>query len=101
MLYSWSSEDKKITLLKSLLGSIVEGDEKFVPIVKPIISDVHALSQGSKSYYNIDRNNYRLIMSLYTKNKEFFRNINPEELTIDDYQDILDIISNRPNLVNA
>jgi hypothetical protein len=94
MLYSRTLEDSKFNYFKSFLSHIVvDGDEDYESLVKPIIADAHDLSVGTKDYYSINRNGFPIISFLVKKAKPFFAKIDPDSISKDDYERILEMVS--------
>ena len=88
MLHSRTPEDRKISFFISLLRHLIEGNEEYAHFVNPVIADVRALSIGEKSYFTVDRDNYPIIVYLFDKDKEYFANLDLDNVTLGNYQDI-------------
>lgn len=88
MLYSRTSEERKIDFFVSLLRHVINGDQAYVQLVNPIIADIHALSIGQKNYFTVDRDAYPVIVFLAHQNKNYFAGLDPDNLTLDNYQTI-------------
>ncbi|WP_291914874.1 hypothetical protein [Chitinophaga sp. CB10] len=93
MFYSHSLEDNKFDFFVSFLIYIVKGDLSYVNLVTPIIKDAHELANGQKDFYSIDRNNFPIIVHLVETEREYFRALNADHLTTDQYQHILNLVS--------
>lgn len=102
MLYSRTLEDSKFNYFKSFLNHIViDGDTSYEDLVKPIITDAHYLSVGTKNYYTIDRNGFPIISLLVKKNKAFFQKIDPAKISKIEYEKILELVSEQREVADA
>jgi hypothetical protein len=77
-----------------MLKFAVSGKEIYTPIIKEVLYDAHLLSLGNKNYYNIDRDDYHVIIYLVKKDKPFFEKLNIETLKNEDYEHVLSTIFN-------
>jgi hypothetical protein len=94
MIFSHSPENEKFFLFSIFLQNLIEGDENYEDIVKPIISDAHKLVLHKKNYYDIDRENYSIILYLSKNYKDVFEKIDPDNINSDQYKQILGFIDN-------
>lgn len=100
MYYSISLNDKKFAFFINYLNNIIEGDTQYEDIIKPIISDAHALAIGTKDYYSIDRYGFPLIVFLVEKEKEYFKTIDLENINSEDYKHILSVANQVNSEIN-
>lgn len=101
MLYSRTSEDRKIDFFVSQLRHLLNGESAYAQFVDPVIADIHALSVGEKNYFTIDRDSYPVIVYLAHNEKDYFANLDPENLTLDNYRAISQMLQQQRNLVFA
>jgi hypothetical protein len=102
MLYSRSLEDSKFNYFKSFLHHIlIDDDASYEDLVRPIIIDAHDLSIGVKNYYTIDRNGFPIISLLVKKNRSFFEKINPSKISREEYEKILELVSEQREIANV
>jgi hypothetical protein len=96
MYHSVNLEESKINLFSFLLKGIIDGNEKYKNIVDPIINDAYGLAKGQKNFFNIDRENYSLIVFLGNKNKGKVEEIkNPSSLDNAEYSMIFSLLKQK------
>ncbi|NSL89331.1 hypothetical protein ECE50_020990 [Chitinophaga sp. Mgbs1] len=95
MFYAHSLEDNKFDFFISFLGHVLKGDENYKSLVQPIIEEAHALANGSKNFYTIDRDGFPIIVYLVEKEHEFFKTLNPAALSLSQYDHIYNLVNNR------
>lgn len=67
MFYAQNTEDDKFSFFISFLQHIVDGDERFKIYVDSIIDEALAYAKKQKNLYDIDRDNFHLIIYLARK----------------------------------
>jgi len=93
MYYSHSAIDDQFNFFISFLTHAINGEKKYEAIVSPIIQDAHGLAIGEKNVYNIDRNNYQIIIYLIDNDFDFLKSVNIKDITKEDYKHVLDILT--------
>jgi chloramphenicol O-acetyltransferase len=91
-------EDRQLSFFQSLLWHVVNGQQGYKEFVNPIIEDIQSLVNGTKDYFNIDRDNYHIIVSLAESEPDFFRQINLANITIADYQHINELLAEQQQM---
>lgn len=95
MYYSHSLEDNKFDFFVSFLGYILKGDNRYKALVQPILKDAQDLANGNKDFYTIDRDTFPIVVYLVEKERDYFRGLNLETLSIDNYNHILQLVNER------
>ena len=95
MYHSHSYQDAAFDLFVTFLINAKEGDQKYIAMVQPVIGEAHELAVGLKNYYNIDRDNYSIILYLVESDMDYFKNLNAQQLKEDDYEHILTIANSQ------
>ncbi len=98
MYYSHSLEERKLDFFITFLGHLIGGNSEYKNLVYPIIRDSHELATGGKNVYTIDRNSYPVIVHLVNRDSNFFKEINPDELSSEDYTKIFSLASQQRDL---
>lgn len=84
MFYAQNTEDDKFSFFISFLQHIVDGDERFKPYVDSVIDEALAYAAKQKNLYDIDRDNFYLIIHLADK-----PDLSNKIETTEDYERIL------------
>lgn len=95
MYHSHSYQNEVFDYFVTFLKNAIAGNESYAALVQPIISDAHLLAAGQKDYYAINRDGYSIITYLAETDKDYFENLNPENLSVDDYNRILQIANSQ------
>lgn len=98
MLYSQTLEDRQFTFFRSMLRHVLDGEANYKQFVDPVISDAKGLLNGSKSLYNINRDNYYIIVFLSEQGKDFFNKIDMSDIQMSDYVYIEGMITQQRQL---
>lgn len=88
MLYSQTIEDRQISFFRSMLWHVLNGEQDYKNFVDPVVKDVIALVREQKNYFTVDRDAYHTIVFLAQKDPEFFRTLDIQQLTEEDYEHI-------------
>src|SRR5438552_13479212 len=99
MLHSNSTQEKAFDYYASFLRNILGGDEKYKPLMIPVLSDAKSLAKKEKDYFTINRNGFEVIVFLAKKDPLFFTNLNIDNLSSGDYKHILDLITAQRDLI--
>jgi hypothetical protein len=101
MLRSHSNQEQTFEYYASFLRNILGGEEKYKDLIEPIIVDAKSLVKEEKDYFTISRNGFEVIVFLAKKDPQFFSGLNPNNLSKQDYQHILDLITAQRDLIVA
>ena len=101
MLHSRSIQNQKLSFFANMLEFVLNGSEQYEPLLLSVINDAHELSNGTKNYYTIDRDEYPVIVHLVKTDKEYFKNLDISNLKLDNYQHILGSLKNSSPLIPA
>lgn len=93
MIHSRSIQSQKINLFASLLEFVIDGRQQYESLVLPVINDAYELSNGLKTYYTIDRNEFPVIVHLVKRDREYFKNLDMSNLKQDNYIHINSLLS--------
>lgn len=97
MLHSKSIDEVKVNFFLSLLSHKLAGNGIYEDdYLLKIISETHDLACGSKTFYSIDRDNYPIVTTLYSRDKEFFKQIDPSKVSTTDFRKIHQLLTNQP-----
>jgi hypothetical protein len=89
MYHSHSYQDETFDFFVTFLKNAIQGDASYKQLVHPVITDAHLLATGEKDYYTINRDNYSVITFLVEADTPYFRQLDTNHLTNDDYTQIL------------
>lgn len=97
MFYSKSIDEIKVNfflnlLLDKMAGNALQEDN----YIQAVLADTKALATGDKSFYTIDRDNYPIIAALHDHDPNYFRDLDIEHLTNEDYRKIHKLLLNQP-----
>lgn len=84
-----------------MLWHVLNGEINYKQFIDSVVRDAHDLSNGTKNLYNIDRENYYIIIHLVNNDESFFRNINVNNISVSDYNRIDEIMSTQRHLAFA
>ena len=97
MFYSKSIDEIKISFFLSLLAHKIAGDTiKEDAYIDSIVSDVRSLARGEKSFYEVDRDGYPIVITLYDLDKDYFRDLDIHALSRADFERMHKILLNQP-----
>lgn len=99
MFHSHSHNEEVFGIFTAFLQNAIEGKDAYKSIVNPIIQDAHSLAIGEKDFYKINRSNFPVIVYLVEKEHEYFRIIQPNNITKDNYTHILDLVTQQRDLL--
>ncbi len=85
-------EDMAQIFLCSFIGHIINGNEKYLPFVMPIVSEAIKYKRGELSHYTIDRKIFHEVCLLNDICGNFLLVIDPENIEISDWNSILTLI---------
>ena len=88
MLYSQTIEDRQISFFRSMLWHVLNGEKEYKSFSDPVVQDVTALVLGHKNYFTVDRDAYYTIVFLAQKDPEFFKTLDIQQLTEENYEHI-------------
>jgi hypothetical protein len=89
MYHSHSYKDESINFFVTFLQNALQGNQSYQQLVLPVIRDAHFLALGEKDYYTINRDNYSIITFLVEADSDYFKKLDVDHLTQDDYSRIL------------
>lgn len=95
MLYSHNLENEKFDLFMLFLNKLINGESKYKKIVDDVIEEAALLANNSKDLYDINRENYSLIVYLKSKDSDFFKSLDIKEINNDNYKKILTILEHQ------
>lgn len=95
MYYSHSFQDETFDFFASFLREAIAGNVNYRELVEPIIQDVYYFVNGQRSIYNISRSNFDVVVYLAQNDSEYFKGINPDDISQNDYNHILNVISSQ------
>jgi hypothetical protein len=101
MLRSHSNQEQTFDYFASFLRNVLSGEEKYKQLIEPVILDAKSLANKEKDYFSIGRNSFGVIVFLAQKDPQFFSNLNVNNLSTQDYQYILDLITKQRDLIIA
>lgn len=101
MLRSHSNQEQTFDHYASFLRNILVGEEKYKPLIEPVISDAKSLVRKEKDYFTISRSGFEVIVFLAKKDPGFFSNLNVGTLSQQDYQHILNLITAQRDVIVA
>ena len=101
MYYSHSLHDETFDFFASFLREIIAGKTNYKHLVEPIITDTHLDVLGQKDIYSVNRSGFPVIVFLAKTAKDFFKTINPENVSASDYDYILNVISSQREIARA
>lgn len=93
MLYSHSYQERALDSFASFLRNVLAGDDRYKPLVEPVIKGTKSLVKHEIDYFGVDRSAYDIIVFLAETAPEFFKDINLENISKDDYDFILKLIT--------
>ncbi|MNY60630.1 hypothetical protein D3C86_1972100 [compost metagenome] len=97
MFYSKSIDEIKIGFFLSLLAHKIAGDAvQEEAYIEEIVSDVRALARSEKSFYEVDREGYPIVIALYDLDKDYFRDLDIHAMTTADYERMHKTLLNQP-----
>ena len=89
MYHSHSYKDEAFDFFVTFLKNAIQGNASYQQLVLPVITDAHLLATGEKDYYTINRDNYSVITFLVETDTPYFKQLDINRLTNDDYSRIL------------
>lgn len=101
MYYSHSFHDETLDFFASFLREIIAGKNNYKHLVEPIIKDTHQYVLGEKDIYSINRSGFTIIVFLSKAAGDYFKKINPSNVSTDDYNYILDVISSQREIART
>jgi hypothetical protein len=101
MLYSHSNQEKAFDFFASFLRNVIAGDDRYISLVEPTISDAKSLASGEKDYYAINRDDFDVIVFLAEKDPDFMKQIDTHHLSVNDFERILSLIIGQRDLILA
>jgi len=93
MYYSHSLQDEKFDFFASFLRESISGNNSYKPQIDTIIRDAHRYANGIIDIYSVDRSGFPIIVYLVKVAKDYFNNINIDNLTEENYKHILSLIT--------
>lgn len=93
MYHSHSYKDESFGFFVSFLQMAIQGNVNYQQLVDPVINDAHLLAIGKKDYYTINRDNYSVISYLVEADSDYFKQLDTDQLTNDDYSRILQYVN--------
>jgi hypothetical protein len=101
MYYSHSLHDESLDFFESFIREIIAGKNNYKHLVEPIITDTHLYVLGEKDIYSVNRSGFTVIVFLAKTATDFFKTINPENVSANDYDYILNVISSQRETARA
>lgn len=101
MLYSHSHQEKAFDFFASFIRNVLNEDSRYVSMVQPVIRDAKSLVTGEKDHFAVNRKAYDVIVYLAQKDPEFFRALDTDQISIDQYKHILNLITAQQELILA
>lgn len=101
MLYSHSHQEKVFDFFASFIRNVLNDDIRYISMVQPVISDAKALVTGDKDHFGVNRKAYDVIVYLAQKDPEFFRALDTNQISADQYRHILELITAQQELILA
>jgi hypothetical protein len=101
MIYAHSLQEKAYEYFASFIRNVLNGDDRYKPLVEPILQDVQSLVKKDKDYFNINRNNFDVTVLLAERAPEFFEKLDLKHVSDADYKRILDIVTQQRDLILA
>jgi hypothetical protein len=95
---SHSAQEQTFDYYASFLRNILSGREDYKPLVQPIIDNTKSLVENHLDYFSIDRNGFDVIVYLAKKEPAFFTQLNPANVTNEQYAHILELITSPSSL---
>ncbi len=97
MFYSKSIDEIKIGFFLSLLAHKIAGEAvREEEYIQAIVSDARALARGERTFFEVDRDNYPIVVALYDLDKDHFRDLDVLNLNQQDYERMYKTLSNQP-----
>jgi hypothetical protein len=101
MLRSHSAQEQTFDYFASFLRNILSGQDRYKQLIEPVISDAKSLAKNEKDYFTISRNGFEVIVFLAKKDPKFFVDLNVNNLSLQDYTHILNLITAQKDLIEA
>lgn len=97
MFYSKTIDEIKINFFLNLLSHKIAGDAiKEDAYIEAIIADASALAREEKSFFEIDRDGYPIVVALYEHDKEYFKDVDVRTLGRSDFERMHKLLLNEP-----
>jgi hypothetical protein len=101
MLYSHSHQEKAFDFFASFIRNVLDNDVRYESMVLPVIKDAKSLASHEKDHFAVNRTSYDVIVYLAEKDPDFFKHLNTEHISKDEYQHILSLLTAQQELILA
>jgi hypothetical protein len=101
MLRSHKAQEQTFDHYASFLRNILDGQDRYKPLVEPVVKEAKSLAKNEKDYFTISRNGFEVIVFLAKKDPEFFTNLNTSNISNGEYRHILNLITAQRDLIVA
>lgn len=92
MMYAHNQESNKINSILLFLNFIIDGENKYKSYVDAIINDAIDLTNGEKTIYEINKDNFLVITKLQEYGQEIISSIEKGRFLVEDYKKIKDLL---------
>lgn len=93
MIYVNSINSEKFNLYTLFLKHLLDGNDKYKFIVDDVLNETRLLSSGKKDLFEIDRENYHIIVYLKNMDSAYYKSIADKPLDISAYTKTLSLLS--------
>jgi len=99
MLFAAQTKENNFDIYLALLDELLKGrDINRVNIFKRIFSETRALVLGEKTYYQLDRDTYRIVSFLAGNFGDYFRSVEPNNLSKENLQRLQEYLTSHTEL---
>lgn len=100
MLYSHSHQAQSFDYFVSFLRNVLQGEEQYKELVKPVIDDAKSLARKEKDVFAVANQGFDVIVYLAHKDPGFFSDLE-DMLSKQDYEHILDLVTTQREVITA
>jgi hypothetical protein len=100
-MYSHTYQEKAFDFFASFIRNVLNGDGRYVTMVQSVINDAKSLATNEKDHFSVDRKAYDLIVYLAEKDSDFFKHLDTSHLTQEQYQYILELLTEQQEMIFA